>query len=159
MDKKTGFIALLALATDQIFKLMAESLLEVNHSVSIIKNFFSLTIVHNYGVSWGMLNGKRFLIIIGTIIVMITVYYLMKDYRNNIKNNIAFGLLIGGMLGNFLDRLVLGYVRDFLDFYIFKYNYPVFNIADICIVIGIILLIIATIKGEDKSDNKRKRKS
>ena len=71
----------------------------------------------------------------------------------------AFGLLLGGLSGNLIDRLFFGYVRDFLDFYIFGYDYPVFNIADICIVFGVILLIIAVLKGEDTNEDNSNRKS
>ena len=156
MNKRIVIVALITLILDQISKIVIESLIEYHHSVTIIKNFFKLTIVHNFGISWGILEGKRIIIIIGTLIVMVIVYKLLQTFKSNIRNNIAFGLLIGGMLGNFIDRLFLGYVRDFLDFKIFNYNYPVFNIGDMGIVIGIILIIIATIKGEDESDNKSK---
>ena len=156
MNKRIVIIAFLTFILDQVSKIVVESLIEYHHSVTIIKNFFKLTIVHNYGISWGILEGKRLIIIIGTLIVMLIVYKLLLSFKSNIRNNIAFGLLIGGMIGNFVDRLFLGYVRDFLDFKIFNYNYPVFNVGDMAIVIGIILIIIATLKGEDESDNKSK---
>ena len=75
----------------------------------------------------------------------------MYKFKLNRRNIIAFGLLFGGIIGNLLDRFILGYVRDFLDFYILGYDFPVFNISDCAIVIGIILLIIAIIKGEEVS--------
>ena len=68
----------------------------------------------------------------------------------------AFGLLYGGIIGNLIDRMLYGYVIDFLDFKIFNFNYPVFNIADIGIVIGILLLIIAIFKKEDECGNSSK---
>jgi signal peptidase II len=156
MNKRIVIVALITFILDQVSKIVIESLIEYHHSVTIIKNFFKLTIVHNFGISWGILEGQRVLIIIGTLIVMLVVYKLLLSFESNLRNNIAFGLLIGGMFGNFIDRLFFGYVRDFLDFKIFNYKYPVFNIGDMGIVIGIILIIIATIKGEDESDNKSK---
>ena len=80
------------------------------------------------------------------------------SFKKTKLNTYGFGLLLGGILGNLSDRLIFGYVKDFLDFIIFKYDFPVFNIADICIVIGVILLIISILKGEDNSGSKSSRK-
>ena len=71
---------------------------------------------------------------------------------------ITYGTLLGGIIGNFVDRLRLGYVVDFLDFNIGSYHYPVFNIADICIVVSCIILIIMNIKDGDKSEDKSQTK-
>ena len=88
------------------------------------------------------------------ICVTLIAIYLINKY---IEKNISFYILLGGIIGNLIDRLIFGYVRDFLDFRIFNYNFPIFNISDICICLGIFLIIIKTIK-EDKNDNKfRKR--
>ena len=78
----------------------------------------------------------------------------MKDFKNTHLVNISFGLLFGGILGNFGDRLFLGYVRDFLKFNIFGYHAPVFNVADASIVIGVILLIICMIRGDEVNENR-----
>ena len=79
----------------------------------------------------------------------------MRKFQMNNRYKLAFGLLYGGILGNLLDRVFLGYVRDFLDFKIFNYNYHFFNVADIAIVIGALLMGYAIIKGEDKIKNNR----
>ena len=87
--------------------------------------------------------------------MIIAIFLLIKfmfGFKNNLRNSIAFASLFGGIFSNLADRLFLGYVRDFLDFKIFGYDYPIFNVADIAIVVGVILLIIAVIKGEDKRD-------
>ena len=89
---------------------------------------------------------------------VIMIYHFIFRFKKNTRNSIAFGLVIGGMAGNLIDRVFFGYVRDFLDFYIFNYDFPVFNIADTAIVIGIILLIYAVIKGEDLSENSSNRR-
>ena len=87
----------------------------------------------------------------------ISYYDLDKEKCKNTKfNMIGLGILLGGIVGNLLDRVLFGYVRDFLDIYIFKYNFPIFNIADICIVLGVIMLIISILRGEDKSGNSSK---
>lgn len=73
-----------------------------------------------------------------------------KNFVDNRRNIIAFSLVYGGLLGNLFDRIVNGYVIDYLKFYIGGYEYPVFNLADVALVIGFILIIYATFKGEDK---------
>ncbi len=162
MNKKIVFIAILALALDQITKIIATTYLKLNISVQIINKFFYLTLCQNEGAAWGLFKNTKFIIIIGTIIAIILIYHFVYVFKQNKRNNLAFGLLIGGLLGNLADRIIFGYVRDFLDFYIFKYDYPIFNVADICIVIGIFLLMIAVLKGEDNnesSSNKSRRKN
>ena len=76
----------------------------------------------------------------------------------NTRNNIALSILLGGIAGNLADRLFLGYVRDFLDFRFGSYNFPIFNLADTFIVIGVILLIFAILKGEEKDGSSSTRK-
>ena len=156
MNKKIVIISLIALALDQITKIIAGIFLKLNISVKVINKFFYLTLCQNEGAAWGLFKNSKFIIIIGTIIAIFLIYHFIYIFKENKRNNIAFGLLVGGLLGNLVDRIFFGYVRDFLDFYIFKYDYPIFNVADICIVIGIFLLMIAIIKGEDENDSKSK---
>lgn len=162
MNKKILLFATIALALDQITKVIASIFLKLNQSITIINNFFYLTLCHNEGAAWGILSGKNVIIIIVTILAMILIYHFIFCFKRNTRNNIAFGLLYGGLAGNFIDRVCTGYVIDFFDFYIFKYDFPVFNVADICIVLGVLLLIYATIKGEDENvnnSNRSKRKT
>lgn len=157
MNRKILITAIIALVVDQITKLVAKAFLTLNISKIIIPNFFYLTLCHNDGAAWSILSDKKILIIILTIIAIIIIYHFIYCFKKNNRNNLAFGLLIGGLAGNLVDRVVLGYVVDFFDIYIFKYDFPVFNIADICIVFGVILLIIAIIKGEDISETRSKK--
>ena len=156
MTKKTYVVAVLILIFDQLSKSLMEIYLELNKSIKVIPNFFSLTLVHNTGGAWSIFENKSYIFIIISLIALIILIKFMMSFKNNIRNNIAFGLTLGGIVANLADRIFLGYVRDFLDFTIFNYDYPIFNIADIAIVIGIILLIIAIIKGEDKLDRNSK---
>lgn len=157
MNRKILIISIIALIIDQISKIIAEYYLVLNKPIVVIKNFFSLTLCHNQGAAWSILNDKGLIIIILSIIALLLIYHFVYCFKKNTRNNIAFGLLFGGLEGNLLDRILFGHVRDFFDFYIFKYDYPVFNIADICIVFGVILLIIAIIKGEDLSEGSSRR--
>ena len=156
MNKKIMIVAVIALALDQVSKVIASSYLTLNNSVTIIKNFFYLTLCHNEGVAWGLFSNLPVLPIIFALVAMVIIYHFIYCFKQNIRNNIAFGLLLGGLAGNLIDRLIFGYVRDYIDLILIKYDYPVFNIADICIVIGVILLIIAMIKGEEINVDKSK---
>ena len=159
MNRKIFTIAIIALAIDQITKVATSIILDFNKPIQVIKDFFYLTLCHNEGAAWGIFSNTKIIILIGTIIALITIYHFIYCFKQNKRNTLAFGLLLGGLSGNLIDRLLFGYVRDFLDFYIFGYDYPVFNIADICIVFGVILLIIAVLKGEDTNEDNSNRKS
>lgn len=159
MNRKILTIAIIALAIDQITKVATSIILDFNRPIQVIKDFFYLTLCHNDGAAWGLFSNTKIIIIIGTFIALLVIYHFIYSFKRNNRNNIAFGLLLGGLSGNLIDRLLFGHVRDFLDFYIFGYDYPVFNIADICIVVGVILLIIAIIKGEDTNEDNSNRKS
>ena len=157
MNRKILTIAMVTLVIDQITKTILENIIKLGTTKQIIKNFFYITTVHNDGAAWGIFSNQSIIIIIGTIISFFVIYKFIYGFKKNTRNNIAFGLVLGGLAGNLCDRLFLGYVRDFLDFIIFKYDFPVFNIADVAIVIGVILLIIAIIKGEDVNEDNSKR--
>lgn len=154
MNKKMLIISTIVLLFDQIFKAITE--LSYVH-VNIINNFLSFNYYQNTGAAWSILEGKVNLLIIISIIVLLLVYNLTFSYKESRLVNISFGILFGGILGNLIDRIFLGYVRDFIDINIFNYNFPVFNIADMGIVIGVILLVIITIKGEVKNEDSSKR--
>ena len=156
MNKKTYIIAVLILIVDQLSKSIVEIFIPLNESVTVIKNFFYLTVAHNTGGAWSIFSEHSYLFIIASILAIILLIKFMFGFKNNLRNNIAFASLFGGIFSNLADRVFLGYVRDFLDFKIFGYNYPIFNIADVAIVVGVILLVVAVIKGEDKRDKVRK---
>lgn len=149
MNKKIFSIAVIVLLLDHVTKAVMETLFNYGVSYKVIKNFFYITNYHNTGAAWGIFSNRILIIILITAALALIIYRFMYSFERNKRNILAFGLLIGGMSGNLLDRLLFGYVRDFLDFKLFGYDYPIFNIADSAIVIGVILLIIAIIKGED----------
>lgn len=156
MNKKTYIIATFILLLDQISKSIIEIYFKLNESVVIVKDFFSITVAHNTGGAWSILNNHSYLFIIFSVIALIILIRFMFQFKNNLRNNIAFACTVAGIMSNLADRLFLGYVRDFFDFKIFGYDYPIFNIADIAIVIGVFLLIIAILKGEDKKSGNSK---
>ena len=150
MNRKILIVFIITLFIDQISKAIVSSVLKLEESVVVIKNFFSITYINNYGAAWSILNNKSILLILLSIIAIVVIYRFIYVFQKNMRNNIAFGLLFGGIVGNLIDRWLFGSVRDFFNFRIFNYNYPIFNVADIAVVIGVILLIVAIFKGEDR---------
>ena len=152
MKKKNIILTSIFLLIDIISKLLIDKYLVLNKSYKIINNFFYITKVYNEGASWSILWGMRILLILIRIIVLIGLFYYQRKFKENKRNILAFSLLYAGIIGNLLDRIIYGYVIDFIDFKIFNYDYPVFNIADMCIVFGIILMGIAIMKREDECE-------
>ena len=151
MNKKMVIISSILLLIDQVVK----SIIELNNvHLTLIKNFLSFNYSQNSGAAFSILQGKTSFLIIISIIMLIIIYSMTFSYEEGKITDIAFGLLCGGVLGNLVDRIFYGFVRDFIDIKIFGYNFPVFNIADMLIVLGVVLLIFATIKGEVKNGNK-----
>lgn len=143
-------LSLIFLIVDQISKILVVKFLDLN-SVTVIKNFFYLTYTNNTGAAFSILTDKRiFLVLVGIIIIILLIYYLKKHQIKNTINKIAFALVIGGSLGNLIDRIIRGSVVDFIDIKIFSYNFPIFNLADTFITIGVLLLLININKEETK---------
>ena len=145
-------------AADQITKSMISSDPVRYADMEVIPGFFHITYVKNTGAAWSILSGQRvFLTLLSAVAVVGMCWYLHTHHRKNVAlTNYALVLMIAGALGNLIDRLMLGYVRDFLNFYIFGYDFPVFNVADICLSIGVVLLILGSyleMKAEEKNND------
>lgn len=144
--KKIGIVGFFVIIFDQVIKYLINNCLDLFSHVNIINNFFYIANVHNTGAAWNILDGNRFFLIFIAIIAILSIYLLfIKNKKLNKLDIISYGLLIGGIIGNLIDRIIYGYVIDYLEFIIFKYHYPIFNLADICIVISVILIIINSI--------------
>ena len=144
-------VIIIFLIIDIISKLIVSRVCTLNNSVSVINNFFSITYTHNYGGAWSLFSGSTIFITVISIIVIIgIIIYLSKKKINNKIESLGYSFLLGGAIGNLIDRIIYGYVIDFLDFNIFGYNFPIFNIADMGIVIGIFLIIVIEIRGNKK---------
>ena len=146
------FIILFEVLIDQFSKQIVTAYLDLYQKVEVIPSFFNLTYVQNYGAGFSILEGQRFLFLFITIVaIIIFSYMLYKGKNSHIVYKTSLLLILGGTLGNFIDRIVHTYVVDFLDFIIFGYDFPVFNIADSFLTIGVILLLIYTLFIEGKN--------
>ncbi len=134
-----GFSALVVLI-DYILKILVINNLKPIGSITIIPNLFSLTYVENKGAAFGMLSNARWIFIVFTIIVLIfLIAFLFYKKPKSKMINISLILIIGGGIGNLIDRIFYGYVVDYLSLSFFS---PVCNFADYCVTIGAFLLII-----------------
>lgn len=146
--KKIIPLTLLIVLIDQIIKILVVTNLSLYNSIKVINNFFSITYVKNDGAAWSLFSGNRIFLILVTIVALIFIIKFLIPKKNiNKINIISYGLLLGGIIGNFIDRIIFGYVIDYLDFTIFNYNFPVFNFSDSCIVISVFIIIYYEIKG------------
>lgn len=140
--------ALLAFFLDRISKMLIVNNFSYEMEKTIIKNFFSIIYVKNTGAAWSLFEGKQTLLIIISIIFLVfLISFIIKEKPDKI-DNLTYGLIIGGIIGNLYDRITLNYVIDFIAFNILGYEFPVFNLADSFIVIGVIILIINLIRSE-----------
>ncbi len=138
-------LSALIVILDQITKFWAINTLKDAEAIVVIPNFFRLVYVENFGAAFGILQNKRWIfIIISIIVILVIVIFLLKNYNKlNIFLKIALAMLLGGAIGNFIDRVRLGYVVDFLSFRLFNvYEFPVFNVADIFLVISTFLILV-----------------
>ena len=136
-------LTIIFLIIDIVSKLVVSNIINVNDSILVIKNFFYITYVKNTGAAWSIFSGETLgLIIVSLIIISFIIYYISKNKPKHKLEKIGYSMILGGSFGNLLDRVIYGYVIDFLDFNIFGYNYPIFNLADSFIFVGVILIYI-----------------
>lgn len=161
MKSKYVSISLIIILTiiDQISKLIIVDLFSLGESREIISGVFNLTLVHNFGAAFGMFGGiendaLRLSFLWGSsIAALFVLFYVYRTEKNNQKALVGLLLIISGAFGNLIDRARLGYVVDFLDFYIGENHWPAFNFADSYICIGVAILFLFTHSKKIESGN------
>ena len=137
---------------DQLSKNFIVNHFTLGESKEILSNFFNITSHRNRGAAWGILQDSRlFFLVVTVIFIAILTYYLFKQ-KNTLSSfdKGTFALIYGGAIGNFIDRLTRHEVVDFLDFRIFGYDFPIFNLADCFICVGVVFLLFKIYKEEEK---------
>ena len=156
--KRIFLVALVCVIVDQVIKNVLCISMNMGESVSIIDGFFSLTLIGNTWAAFSLFSsGTIFLIIVSIVVLNVIYFWLIKDKSLNLFEEITYGLLMGGITGNLIDRVWHMQVIDYLDFNLFGYSFPVFNLADMLIVISLFMIVIYTLKG-DKNENSGKRR-
>ena len=145
---------------DQGTKFWALASLKPIHNMTLVEGFMDLTFVENRGVAFGMFSGQRWFILLLTGVIavgLIWFYVTMPKRKEYFPLRVSLVLVLSGAIGNIIDRLFRGYVVDFFEFTFFEW--PVFNVADIYVVVGVILLalmILFVVKDEDLELKKKK---
>lgn len=133
------------LIADQLVKFSIHASMALGDSIRVIPGFFSITYLQNTGAAWSILEGKMlFFYIISIVFLIAMIFFYRSTPTSDPFTRIGIVMMMAGTLGNFIDRLLFQHVRDYLDFILFGYDFPVFNIADIslCVGVGVIMLSI-----------------
>ncbi|MEI3606707.1 signal peptidase II [Pseudogracilibacillus sp. SE30717A] len=154
--KRYYILALLVIIFDQWTKWLIDKKMEIYESIPIINNFFYITSHRNTGAAWGILKGQMIFFYIITVVVVIgIIYYMQTHAKENKLLAISLSLILGGAIGNFIDRLFRKEVVDFLDFIIINYDFPIFNVADSALSVGVILVLLVTFLDERKAKERK----
>jgi signal peptidase II len=150
------WLSLLALLLDQASKLIIDSSMQLYQSIPVIP-FFNLTYVHNTGAAFSFLSEaggwqRWFFAGLALVISVVIAIWLSRLQQHETLLAVALSLILGGAVGNLIDRLVYGYVIDFLDVYYGTRHWPAFNIADSAITLGVILMLIESFFGKTKDE-------
>ena len=151
-------IVICVIFLDQITKIYINSNILIHDSFSVIGGLFNITHIRNTGAAFGFLAKVSpmfrfiFLIAVTVAAILLIIYYFWKTGGERMLLNISLSLILGGAVGNLIDRVRLGEVIDFLDFYIGAYHWPAFNVADSAISAGAIILIFEVLKRRSKED-------
>lgn len=141
--KRLGILSFILIIIDVIIKVIVDKCMNIYDTIKIIPNFFNIMYVRNTGAAFSIMENSRVLfIVIGMIAIYLIWRFFIKDKQLNNYYIVIYSMLIAGIIGNMIDRILYGYVIDYLSFNIFGYSFPIFNLADTFIVVSIIMLII-----------------
>ncbi|HFH9837651.1 TPA: signal peptidase II [Streptococcus suis] len=147
--RKVGFplLVVVLISLDQLVKYWTVNNVELGTVRDFIPGFMSLSYLRNYGAAWSILQNQQWFFTLVTLVVVAgLVWYYIKNIEGNLLTLASLSLVLAGALGNFIDRVRLGYVVDM--FHLDLFSFPVFNVADICLTIGVAILFICIMKEE-----------
>ena len=142
MKKKFIILSLVVIVIDLLSKTLVSETMALYDSITVIPGFFSILYIKNTGAAWSILAGQRwFFILLSSVVCLVLINIFIKEKENPWMLS-GLALMFAGTFGNLYDRIVYHAVRDMLSFNIFGYDYPVFNVADISLVIGVFLIAV-----------------
>ncbi|WP_281164634.1 signal peptidase II [Liquorilactobacillus sicerae] len=134
---------------DQLVKHYVMVTVPLNSSINFIPHFLALAHIRNYGAAWNILTGQRLFFFVITLVALVILGYMFKKTWQNWIYALGISLMIGGTIGNFIDRIRVGYVVDMFELKFI--NFPVFNVADSALTVGVIILLLAVLR-DDRHD-------
>ena len=151
-------IAVAVLVLDQLTKIWVVSGMDVSQSIPVIRNVLHMTYVQNRGMAFGLFENNRMLFMIPTVILIgAVILAIVKLGRKNKLLDTSLGLILGGGVGNMIDRVARGFVVDFVDFCAFDFWQWVFNVADAAVVVGTVLFMIVMITDKNLFPDEKKK--
>jgi signal peptidase II len=156
MSGRTGvtrvlLIGLAVTAADQLSKFWIRARFAYGQSLPVWDGFFNLVYVRNTGAAWGMLNGQNLFLIGLALVILAALFFFRHKLLHGIPaRRVVLGLLLGGILGNLIDRLRDGWVTDFLDFHVGPHHWPAFNVADAAICSAMAVYLISSLLNEHR---------
>jgi len=156
------FVSGILIVTDQYTKFMVSLHIPLNYSIKVVEGFFNLTHIRNSGVAFGLFASQQseykalMFIAISTIaiIAILVIFHQTPKEKKMVQTGLI--LIFSGAIGNLIDRILHGEVIDFVDFFINRHHFPAFNIADSCITVGVIMMVIDLFFGEVGPDSSTK---
>ncbi|KKK33696.1 signal peptidase II [Salinicoccus sediminis] len=152
-----ALLAAFLIGLDQLTKFLVVTRMEEGESIPVLGKYLAITSHRNSGAAWGMLQGQMiFFYIITVVVLAILVYVYIKEAKDNLLLQTAIVMLVAGSLGNFIDRILFQEVVDFVDVLLIFYDFPIFNVADSALTVGVVLMIVEFFfmgKGEKDAGN------
>ncbi len=154
MKKRIYLVSFICFVIDLVSKLFV---LNNDKVITVIPNFFNIVLVKNTGAAFSSFEGFTYIFVLMAVLVLVYLFKYVFSNTLSFLEELSYSLLIGGIVGNLFDRIVYHGVIDFLSFNIFGYDFPVFNMADVFICVGVLLMIINMIRGNGNENNSRRR--
>ena len=154
MKKRIYLVSFICFVIDLVSKLFV---LNNDKVITVIPNFFNIVLVKNTGAAFSSFEGFTYVFVLMAVLVLVYLFKYVFSNTLSFLEELSYSLLIGGIVGNLFDRIVYHGVIDFLSFNIFGYDFPVFNMADVFICVGVLLMVINMIRGNENENNSRRR--
>lgn len=136
-------LTIVMITVDRITKYFIATGMELGEKINIIDNFFYITHHTNKGAAWGIFHNADMTLILGIVSVVVSIVMIFVFFRfDKWPIHLSLAMIISGALGNAYGRILHGEVTDFLDFYIFGYDFPIFNVADMMVTVGTVILVV-----------------